>query len=179
MIDLPEELTDDRLVDRLDTTLRAHQTTRGMRVSMGWTCACGYWSKTGHPEAITAHQAEQLTTETKRIVVDTLLHLVEQLRESDGCQDYPFDLALGIDGEHANAQLTARYRAERKQQVTIQAREWAHCPGPECATRVPLIDGGMLHRFIPNIGWQHLARTEDVKQARVIGALRVLTGEAP
>lgn len=38
-------------------------------------------------------------------------------------------------------------------------REWLSCAdGRECSTYRPLLDGGELHRYIPNNGWQHLTR---------------------
>lgn len=52
----------------LAEALAAHQTTRGMRVSMGWTCACGWWSPDQSRPLILAHQVDALMPVVERIV---------------------------------------------------------------------------------------------------------------
>jgi hypothetical protein len=56
--------------DQLASALQRHQATRGMRVSMGWTCACGWWSDTGAPTAIVKHQSDALAPLVERIAAE-------------------------------------------------------------------------------------------------------------
>lgn len=164
VIELPENLGDDALTDRLSRVF-AHR----WGIPADAPLAQGF--------------AEDLLPEVRRIVVDTLLHVVGELAESDGCQDFPFELAEEFDAEHLHVRLARQERAAEAREAPIPSRSWQACTwDPWKAsdpTRANAPCAQLQHRYIPNIGWQHLALIEDVKQDRVLAALRVLTGEAP
>jgi hypothetical protein len=54
--------------------------------------------------------AAELVPEVRRIMVDVLLTVTDALADSDGCQDFPYDLAQAIDGEHLHERLSAHFR---------------------------------------------------------------------
>lgn len=53
---------DKALVDKVTSELGKHHRTRGLAVSMGTTCACGFWEKgrkqTGGSDGLASHRAE-------------------------------------------------------------------------------------------------------------------------
>jgi hypothetical protein len=77
----------DPAIEALASLLSEHHPTRGMRVSQGMTCACGYWTGTESPTGRTVRTgSDQLDLHRAQIISEWLLSarttgLVEGLRE--------------------------------------------------------------------------------------------------
>lgn len=58
------------LEEHVASVLKTHQKTSGMAVTMGWTCACGYWASGCKGDTYIDHQAKSIVLHMRRGIFD-------------------------------------------------------------------------------------------------------------